>query len=114
MARLRSARFTAKDIERGVALEARARKRVVDLTPTVSAGGGAGDMLKATYDTDNDGFVDKFKAEYYGTTALPAASGTTRGRLIETKAAGQPGQLNYCITNTSGGYEWIIIGQSAT
>lgn len=60
-----------------------------------SGGGGSGDMLKSTYDTDNDGIVDSSEAvngvgtagnsKYYGTNSggtpgfydLPSGGGST-------------------------------------
>lgn len=117
MARFGAARFRPKEFDRALQMEARARKRLSVPAPTVSGGGGSGDMLQSTYDPDADGYVDFFRVPQrggIGTGPLPVASASTRGLFYETTAGlGGARNLYYCIQDTTGGYEWIIVGQSS-
>jgi len=70
-----------------------------------------GDMAKATYDTNNDGFVDEVALV---SSALPTASSTYAGRFhYYGPGSGTEGNLYFCMRNSSGGYEWVIVGQSS-
>lgn len=76
-----------------------------------SAGSGTGDMLKATYDADSDGFVEAVKVP---PAALPAAGATYAGRFWHVAGAvGTSGTLYFCCINSSGSYEWVQVSQSS-
>lgn len=92
------------------------------------AGAGTGDMLAATYDADGDSVVDdserlggQLPAYYalashthvvsqYTSGSRPAANSSTAGTFIRVKDASSPEELQFCLTTSSGSYEWIIVG----
>jgi hypothetical protein len=74
-------------------------------------GVGTGDMTKAVYDTNNDGYVDEVK---FASSALPAAAAAYEGRFhYYAPAGGTAGYLYFCVKNSVGGYEWIYVAQSS-
>lgn len=45
--------------------------------------------------------------------APPAADASWRGRLVIVRTADLVDQVQCCVLNSSGGYEWVIVQQSS-
>ncbi len=76
-------------------------------------------MLKATYDPDNNGIVSQAekatKLVLPGNAgAPPAADALYEGSFYYHKpGAGNPSVLYFCIAQSGGGFEWLVVGFSS-
>ncbi len=82
------------------------------IAATAAAGGGTGDMTKATYDPDGDGSValaDQLKTNAYTSGTLPGASAAWLGKFVRLYDVGYSEELLICLRKADGSYAWAVV-----